>query len=109
MLAADRRWRRYSRGTRSTSGGSMFKGQSSTLPTPPFVYQAPRRHELRVKQLCALGVLVFGVLIVRGLRQSVAPSTGATIYTLPELRALHEQRLLAAVRARSAEAGRADG
>jgi hypothetical protein len=108
MLAADRRWHRYSRATRSTSRGSMFKGQSSTSPTPRSVYQAPPRHELRVKQLCALGVLVFGALIVRELRRSAAPSGGAVVYTLPELRALQQRRLRAASLAGAARVGRAD-
>ena len=87
----------------------MFKGQSSTSQIPPFVYQAPQRHELRIKQACALGALVFLALIVRGLRTSAAQSTGTPVYTLPELRVLREQRLRAAVLASAAGAGRVDG
>jgi hypothetical protein len=109
MLAADRHWHRFSKAIRSTLGGSMFRVRSNTLPTPPFVYQAPRRHELRIKQACALGALVFLALIVRELRTSAAPSKGTPVYTLPELRVLREQRLLAAARANAVAAGGADG
>lgn len=108
MLKADRLWHRYSRATRSTSGASMFKGRSSTSPIPPFVYQAPPRHELRIRQACVLGAIVLCGLIVRELRTSRAPYNATNVYTLPELRVLREQRLLELARASGAGAGGAD-